>query len=158
MSALLRALTLGIALALLSGCVSWGADTWQEPELHLVKVRKVKAGLHQQEFVLYVRVVNPNDSRLFIRHLNYSVRLGGLLLVDADESLWRSVGAHEQRTFQITARTNLWKQLRPLARLLKRHEALPYQMEVDVASGLFFWHDLHLSRRGEIMPGDLNPE
>lgn len=158
MSALLRALTLGVALALLSGCVSWGADTWKTPELHLVKVRKVKAGLHQQEFVLYVRVVNPNDSRLFIRHLDYSVHLGDLLLVDADERLWRSVGAHDTRTFQITARTNLWKQLRPLARLLKRREAVPYRLDVDVASGLFFWHDLHLSRSGEIMPGDLKPE
>ncbi|MBF8781498.1 LEA type 2 family protein [Pseudomonas fulva] len=158
MNVLARSLALGVVLALLGGCAGWGGDTWQEPELHLVKVQTLKAKLHQQEFVLYVRVVNPNDSRLFIRNLDYSVRLEELLLVDDQASLWRSVAPHSQRTFQITARTNLWKQLRPLSRLLKRSQPLHYRLQVELDSGLFFWRQMHLMRSGEIIPGDLKPE
>ena len=62
-------------LALLAGCVSWGGDDWREPEVHLVEVETVKARLLEQEFVLHLRVDNPNDSRLFIRNLAYAIRL-----------------------------------------------------------------------------------
>ena len=87
-----RLLLLGALLAWLTGCASWGED-WREPEVHLVEVETVKARLLEQEFVLHVRVDNPNDSRLFIRNLNYSVRLNQLLLVDDEASIWRSVAA-----------------------------------------------------------------
>jgi SEC-C motif-containing protein len=80
---------------------------------------KVSMRLHQQEFVLHLQVINPNDSRLFIRNLHYAVRLGDILLAEDDVSLWRSVGGHARRTFKITARTNLWQHLKPLANCSK---------------------------------------
>ncbi|MHC6224372.1 LEA/WHy family protein [Pseudomonas sp. X10] len=153
-----RQLALSLTLMLLAGCAGWGGDTWRDPEVHLVRVETVKARLHQQEFVLHLRVDNPNDSRLFIRNVAYSVRLNDLRLVEDEASLWRSVGAHERRTFKITARTNLWRQLKPLARLLKSGQPLRYHLQGELRSGLIFHRDLHLSRSGEIIPGDLLPE
>ena len=79
MRPLARLLTLCLLLGWLTGCAGWGGDTWREPQLHLLEVEPVKMRLHQQEFVLHLRVDNPNESRLFIRHLTYSVRLGDLL-------------------------------------------------------------------------------
>ncbi len=111
--------TLMAWLALLAGCASWGGDDWREPEVHLVEVETVKARLLEQEFVLHLRIDNPNDSRLFIRNLSYAIRLNDLLLVQDETSVWRSVGGHARRTFKITARTNLWQHLKPLAKLLK---------------------------------------
>lgn len=143
---------------LLAGCASWGGDEWREPQVQLVKVETVKARLFQQEFVLHLRVENPNDSRLFIRNLAYSVRLNDLLLVDDEASIWRSVGGHAERTFKITARTNLWKQLKPLAKLLKRNRPLQYRLTAELNTGLIVFQSLHLSRSGEIMPGDFKPE
>ncbi|MDR6714578.1 LEA14-like dessication related protein [Pseudomonas hunanensis] len=157
MNALARLLLAGFVL-LLAGCVSWGGEDWREPEVHLVKVETVKARLHQQEFILHLRVDNPNDSRLFIRNLAYSVRLNDLLLVDDEASLWRSVGGHDRRTFKITARTNLWAQLKPLAKLLKSKQPLRYRLSAELNTGLFIFRSLHLSRSGEIMPGDFIPE
>ena len=93
-----RLLLLGTLMALLTGCASWGGDDWREPEVHLVEVETVKARLLEQEFVLHLRVDNPNDSRLFIRNLSYAVRLNDLLLVQDETSVWRSVGGHAQRT------------------------------------------------------------
>ncbi|MFJ4384271.1 LEA type 2 family protein [Pseudomonas sp. NPDC089408] len=153
-----RLLLLGTLMAWLTGCASWGGDDWREPQVHLVEVETVKARLLQQEFVLHVQVDNPNDSRLFIRNLSYAVRLNDLLLVQDEESLWRSVGGHARRTFKITARTNLWQHLKPLAKLLKSGEPLHYTLQAELATGLIIHRDLHLSRSGEIIPGDHFPE
>jgi len=158
MIALARLLLLSTLLAVLPGCAIWGDDDWREPEVHLVKVETVKARLLEQEFVLHLRIDNPNDSRLFIRNVGYSVWLNDLLLVEDEASVWRSVGGHARRTFKITARTNLWKQLKPLAKLLKSEQLLHYRLQGELATGLLIHRDLHLSRSGEIMPGDFIPE
>ncbi|WP_449431489.1 LEA type 2 family protein [Pseudomonas putida] len=158
MLALARLLLLGALLTLLAGCVSWGGDDWREPEVRLVRVETVKARLLEQEFVLHLQVDNPNDSRLFIRNLSYSIRLNDLLLVEDETSLWRSVGGHAQRTFKITARTNLWRHLKPLAKLLKSAKTLHYSLQGELHTGLLIHREMHLSRSGEIMPGDLKPE
>lgn len=154
----LARLLLTSCVLLLAGCAGWSGEQWRESQVHLVKVETVKARLLQQEFVIHLRVDNPNDSRLFIRNLNYSVRLNQLLLVDDEASIWRSVAAHEGRTFKITARTNLWKQLKPLAKLLKSRQPLRYSLQAELNTGLIIWRGLHLSRSDEIMPGDFLPE
>ncbi|MBC3467532.1 LEA type 2 family protein [Pseudomonas sp. RW10S2] len=158
MNALARLLLLGLTLALLGGCAGWGGNHWREPEVHLVRVETVKARLHQQEFVLHLRIDNPNDSRLFIRSLSYAIRLNDLLLVQDETSVWRSVGGHARRTFKITARTNLWQHLKPLAKLLKSGDPLHYTLQGELNTGLISQRDLHLSRSGEIIPGDFQPE
>lgn len=153
-----RLLLLGALLAVLTGCAIWGDDDWRDPEVHLVKVETVKARLLEQEFVLHLRIDNPNDSRLFIRHLEYSLWLNDLRLVEDEASIWRSVGGHARRTFKITARTNLWQQLKPLAKLLRSEQPLRYRLQGELATGLLIHRDLHLSRSGEIIPGDFIPE
>lgn len=158
MIALARTLMLGTLLALQTGCALWGGDDWRPPQVHLVEVETVKARLLEQEFVLHVRIENPDDSRLFIRNLSYSIWLNDLLLAEDQASIWRSVGGHARRTFKITARTNLWQHLKPLAKLLKSEQPLHYTLQGELATGLLFHRDLHLSRSGEIIPGDFIPE
>lgn len=153
-----RLLLLATLLALLAGCASWGDDDWREPEVHLVKVETVKARLLEQEFILHLRIDNPNDSRLFIRNLSYSLWLNDLLLAEDEASIWRSVGGHARRTFKISVRTNLWQHLKPLVKLLKSDNQLHYKLRGKLATGLIIHQDLHLSRSGEIIPGDFLPE
>ncbi|MGN8261440.1 LEA type 2 family protein [Pseudomonas sp. SMSB3] len=158
MIAAARLLLLAALLAGLAGCASWGGDDWRPPEVHLTRVETVKARLLQQEFLLHLRIDNPDDSRLFIRNLTYSVWLGDVLLAEDEVSLWRSVGAHARRTFKITARTNLWRQLKPLAKLLKSDAPLHYRLQGELRSGLIIHRDLHITRSGEIIPGTFIPE
>ncbi|MCW2270099.1 MULTISPECIES: LEA type 2 family protein [Pseudomonas] len=154
-----RLLLLSLLILQLTGCASWLGDDYRDPEVHLVKVEAVKMRLLEQEFVLHVRVDNPNDERLFIRSLSYTVHLNELLLAEGESSLWRSVGGHARRTFKIPVRTNLWAQVKPLAKLLKNtDQPLHYRLDGELSSGLIFTRDLHLSRSGEIIPGDLLPE
>ncbi|MFK8332447.1 LEA type 2 family protein [Pseudomonas sp. BJa5] len=154
-----RLLLFSLLLLQLTGCASWFGSDYRDPEVQLVKVEMVKARLLQQEFVLHVRVDNPNDSRLFIRNLSYSVHLNDLLLAEGESSLWRSVGGHARRTFKIPVRTNLWQQVKPLSKLLRQtDQPLRYRLDGELNSGLIFPRELHLSRSGEIIPGDLLPE
>ncbi|MBV6285770.1 LEA type 2 family protein [Pseudomonas aegrilactucae] len=150
---------ISLVLASLAGCASWWGGDYKDPAVHLVRVETVKARLMQQAFILHFRIVNPNDSTLQVRNLHYAVYLADLLLAEGDHGQWFRVDGHSQRVIQVPVRTNLWRQLKPIAKLLKHPErAIPYRLEGELSSGLFFARDLHLLRKGEIIPADLIPE
>jgi len=157
MPTLARLLLLSLVLGL-AGCASSVDDDWREPQLHLIRVETVKARLMQQRFILHFRLDNPNDSTLQVRGLSYAVHLENLLLAEGDSEHWFQVEANDRRTFQVEVRTNLWQHLKPLTRLLRQHTPLHYRLEGTLRTGLFFARDLHLSRSGEIIPGDFVPE
>lgn len=148
-----------ISLLLLSGCASWFGTPYQDPEVHLVKVETVKARLLQQEFVLHFRIDNPNDSRLLVRALRYKVRLNELTLAEGESDQWVNVAAHSHKTFKVPIRTNLWEHLKDIVKLLKHPDRpIHYRLDGDLSSGFFWPRSLHLSRSGEIIPGDFIPE
>lgn len=150
---------ISLVLASLAGCASWWGADYQDPSVHLVRVETVKARLMQQEFILHFRIDNPNDSTLQVRNLHYAVHLGGLLLAEGDYGQWFRVDGHTRRVIEVPVRTNLWRQLKPIAKLLEHPErAIPYRLEGELSSGLFFARNLHLLRKGEIIPADLIPE
>ena len=143
----------------LGGCTSWFASEAADPQVHLLKVEVVRAKLMQQEFILHFRIDNPNDSTLQVRNLHYAVHLGDLLLAEGDYGQWFRVDGHARRVIEVPVRTNLWRQLKPIAKLLEHPErAIPYRLEGELSSGLFFARNLHLLRKGEIIPADLIPE
>lgn len=154
-----RRLLIGLLLMNLAGCASWWGSDYQNPSVHLVQVETVKARLMQQQFILHFRIDNPNDSTLQVRNLHYAVYLADLLLAEGDYGQWFRVAANSQRSIEVPVRTNLWRQLKPIAKLLEHPERpIPYRLEGELSSGLFFARDLHLLRKGEIIPADLIPE
>ena len=154
----LAPLSVLMLLLSLTSCASWLDSDFRDPEVHLIKVETVKARLMQQRFILHFRIDNPNDSALQVRGLSYAVRLNELLLAQGDDSQWLRIDAHGRRTVQVEVRTNLWQHLKPLAKMLRTHRPLHYRLEGTLRTGLFFTRDLHLSRSGEIIPGDFVPE
>lgn len=157
MPTLARLVLLGLLLGQ-AGCASWLDSDWRDPEVHLVRIETVKARLLQQQFILHLRIDNPNDSTLQVRGLSYAVHLNDLLLVEGDSGQWLRVEAQGSREISIEVRTNLWKHARPMAKLLRQHTPLHYRLEGTLRSGLFFARDLHVTRSGEIIPGDFFPE
>ena len=148
-----------LLLLSLSGCVSWFSDDELEPQVHLLKVEVVRARLLDQKFMLYFRVDNPNDSNLTVRGLEYRIHLSQFLLTEGESDQSFSVAPKSSGYFQVPIRTNLWQHLREVVKLLKKPEQpIPYRLEGTLQTGLLFGKDVHLSRYGEIIPGDFIPE
>lgn len=154
----LRTISLLTVLGL-SGCASWFADDERDPGVHLIKVEVVRAKLLEQKFMLYFRVDNPNDSDLTVRGLVYRIHLSQFMLAEGESSEWLTVDPKSSGYFQVPVRTNLWQHLREVVKLLKKpDQPIPYRLEGELKTGLFFGNDVHLSRYGEIIPGDFIPE
>lgn len=150
-------LLLGLISAL-SGC-SWFAGELQDPSVELQKVDVVKAKLTEQEFVLHLRLDNPNDSDLPIRGLSFSLYLNDIKLADGESDVWATVPANGHRTLKVPLRTNLWRNLKPIARMLEKHDQpIRYRFYGVAETGVLFGSSVHLERNGEIIPGDLIPE
>ena len=152
--------TIALAMMLmLSGCTSWFTSGDKDPEVHLVKVELVQAKLLEQRFKLHFRVDNPNDSTLTVRGLTYKVYLGPVQLTEGEYHEWFSVEPNSHAEFVVPIRTNLWQHVRPLVKLLESpDQPIPYRLEGTLETGLFFGYDVHLMRKGEIIPGDFIPE
>lgn len=154
------ALTALLALAgSLSGCSSWFAGELQDPRVELQKVEVLKAKLTEQEFLLHLRLDNPNDSDLPIRGLAFSLYLNDIKLADGESDIWLTVPANGSKRFKLPVRTNLWRHLKPIAKLLEHHDQpIRYRFNGVADTGILFGPSVHLERNGEIIPGDFIPE
>lgn len=143
----------------LSGCSSWFTGDFEDPHIELQKVDVLKAKLTQQEFLLHLRIDNPNDSDLPIRGLAFSLYLNDIKLADGESDVWLTVPANGSKRFKLPLRTNLWRNLKPIAKLLEHHDRpIRYRFNGIADTGILFGPSVHLERNGEIIPGDFIPE
>jgi LEA14-like dessication related protein len=150
-------LLLGL-VAGLGGC-SWFSGELQDPSVQLQKVEVVRARLVEQEFLLHLRLDNPNDSDLPIRGMTFSLYLNDIKLADGESDVWATVPANGHRTLKIPLRTNLWSKLKPIAKMLEKHDQpIRYRFYGVADTGVLFGSSVHLERNGEIIPGDFIPE
>ena len=157
--ALIRSSFAVMLIVALSGCASWFESADKDPQVRLAKVELVQAKLLEQRFKLHFRVDNPNDSTLTVRGLSYKVYLGPILLTEGEHSQWFSVEPKSHVDYVVPVRTNMWPHVKPLVKLLESpDQPIPYRLEGILETGLFYGNDVHLMRKGEIIPGDFIPE
>ncbi|MGE8359510.1 LEA type 2 family protein [Pseudomonas sp.] len=158
----IRILSLLMVLGLLSGlggCSTWLTGGFEDPDVRLLKVDVVKAKLLEQRFVLRFRIDNPNGMSLPVRGLDYRVHLNDVLLAEGESDTWFTVPAHGHHVFDVPVRTNLWRHVRQIVKLLEHpDEPIRYRLEGEVKTGLMFGRNVHMSRNGEIIPGEFIPE
>ena len=119
----------------------------------------IKARLVEQEFVLHFRIDNPNDVSLPVRGLNYTLYLDSVLLAKGDTSQWFTVPARGRKVFEVPVRTNLWRHVKNVVKMLEKPDSpIPYRLNGEVKTGFFFGRSVHMSRNGEIIPGDFISE
>ncbi|MCD5995840.1 LEA type 2 family protein [Pseudomonas sp. CDFA 602] len=151
-----RTLSLALIMFGLSGCSIFSFDSFQDPQVHLLKVQVVKARLTQQDFKLHFEVDNPNDSRLLVRGLQYKIMLNDVILADGKSSDWFFVPGHSQKTFVVPIRTNLWRHARYIAQLLKKpDQPIHYRLEGKLKTGVVFRHSIRIGRSGDMAPEEL---
>jgi LEA14-like dessication related protein len=156
--------TIGLTLllvitTLLSGCSTWVSSRFQDPQVQLLSVEVVRAKLVEQEFLLKIRIDNPNSVSLPVRSLNYSVTLDNVLLAQGESREWFNVPAHGRHTFELPVQTNLWRHMRRVIKMLEKPESpIAYTFTGSVQTGVLFGRSVHISRNGEIIPGHFIPE
>ncbi len=159
---IIRILSLSMLLAAfsgLSGCSTWVTGSFIQPDVKLVKVDVIKARLVEQEFLLRFRIDNPNDVSLPVRGLSYTVYLNDVLLASGESDRWFTVPASGHHVFDVPVRTNLWRHVRYMVKLLEKpDEPIRYRLQGEVRTGLLFGKDVRLQRNGEIIPGSFIPE
>lgn len=153
---------LSILLAVLSGltgCSTWFTGNFEDPHIELRHVELVKARLVEQHFNLTFEIDNPNNVRLPVRGMVYSLHLNGVELADSQSDTWFTVPANGRHRFEVPVRTNLWRHLKKVVRLLEKPEQpIRYQLRATIKTGWLFGRKVHLKRDGEIIPGDYLPE
>lgn len=157
-----RTIRLTLSLILLSslvGCSTWFSSQFEDPEIELLKVEVERARLTDQLFHLYFRIDNPNPVSVPVRGMVYSVHLNGMKLADGESSDWFTVPARSSHTFKVPVRTNLWRHLKKVVRMLEKPDRpISYQLQAEIKTGLLFGRKVQLLRNGEIIPGDYIPE
>lgn len=132
---------------------------FKDPDVQLMKVDVIKARLLEQEFRLYFRIDNPNGVSLPVRGLDYSVHLNDMKLAEGHSNAWFTVPAHGHHVFEVSARTNLWRHVRQIVKMLEKPDTpIRYRLQGEVKTGMLFGRRVHMSRNGEIIPGDFIPE
>ncbi|UTW07144.1 LEA type 2 family protein [Pseudomonas benzenivorans] len=158
----IRILSLLIFFGLLSGlggCSTWMSGGFKNPDIRLLKVDVVKAKLLEQRFVLRFRIDNPNNVSLPVRGLDYRVHLNEVKLAEGESDAWFTVPANGHHVFDVPVRTNLWRHVRQVVKLLEEpDEPIRYRLDGAVKTGFLFGRSVHMSRNGEIIPGDFIPE
>jgi LEA14-like dessication related protein len=139
----------------LTGCSTWMSGGFKDPDVQLIKVDVIKARLLEQEFRLRFRIDNPNGVSLPVRGLDYNVHINGIQLAEGHSNEWFTVPAHGHHTFEVPVRTNLWRHVRQIVKALEKPDVpIRYSLKGEVKTGMLFGRSVHMSRNGEIIPGD----
>jgi len=143
----------------LAGCSTWMTGGFKDPDVQLIKVDVIKARLLEQEFRLRFRIDNPNGVSLPVRGLEYDITLNDIPLAEGVSNEWFTVPAHGHHSFEVPVRTNLWRHVRQVVKMLEKpDQPIRYSLEGEVKTGMLFGRSVHMRRNGEIIPGDFIPE
>jgi len=111
---------------------------FKDPDVQLIKVDVIKARLLEQEFRLRFRIDNPNGVSLPVRGLDYAVHLNEMKLAEGYSNEWFTVPAHGHHTFEVPVRTNLWRHVRQIVKMLEKpDEPIRYRLQGEVKTGMF---------------------
>ena len=148
-------LLLLIGLLTLNGCAVFNRS-YVEPEVTLANVEMLKANLWEQSFRLRLRVDNPNSRNLPIRGMHYQVYLNNMRLATGVTDKAFNVPAYGSEYFDITVRSNIWRHLSDLVKLVEHQQPVNYRIDGHIRTGLFLSHKLTLREEGTIDPSDMS--
>lgn len=156
---ILRMMALLSFLTGLSGCSTWLGGDFENPQVQLAKVEIIKARLLEQQFLLLFRIDNPNDQSLPVRGLRYNVHLNDVQLASGESGGWLTVPANGFEYYEVPVNTNLWRHMKYIVRLLEKPDRpIAYQLDGELQIGMISKRKVHVSSRGEIIPGAFIPE
>jgi LEA14-like dessication related protein len=153
----LPTLALLISCALwLSGCAMFGLGrSYEKPDISLANVEMLKANLWEQTFQLGLRVDNPNDRSLPIRGMHYEIYLNEARLATGVSDAHFTVPAYGSEYFELNVRSNLWRHIRDVVKMIEDQQPVSYRIEGHIRTGLFLSPTVTLHEKGMLDPVNL---
>lgn len=151
----LRMIVLLAVLFGLYGCATLDRSL-SKPDVRLANVQMLKANLWEQSFRLHLRVDNPNSRSLPIRGMQYQVYLNDMRLATGVTDKSFDVPAYGSEYFDITVRSNIWRHVGSLIKLVEDQKPVHYQINGHIRTGLLFSPKLTLHEEGSLDPSELS--
>lgn len=148
-------LALVAGLLTLNGCAVFNRS-YSEPDVTLANVQMLKANLWEQSFRLQMRVDNPNDRALPIRGMHYQVYLNDMRLATGVTDRAFTVPAYGSEYFDLTVRSNIWRHLGDLLKVVEHQQPIDYRINGHINTGLFWARRLNINEQGTLDPADLS--
>ncbi|GGC85656.1 LEA type 2 family protein [Halopseudomonas salina] len=142
-------------LSLLTGCALF-SPSYTKPDIALANVEMLKANLWEQSFRLKLRVDNPNDRSLPIRGMQYQIYLNDARLATGVSDQIFDVPAYGSEYFELNVRSNLWRHVGDIVKLIENQQPVDYRIEGHIRTGLLFSPRLNLREKGTLNPADLS--
>lgn len=142
------------SVLLLSGCAVFGQG-YTKPDIQLANVEMLRSNLWEQSFRLRLRVDNPNDRKLPVRGMQYRVYLNDARLATGVTNQPFDVPAYGSEYFELDVRSNLWRHLADLVKLVERQQPVDYRIEGHISTGMFWAPKLTLQEHGTLDPSDM---
>jgi LEA14-like dessication related protein len=121
------------------------------PELQAAGLTLQNVGILQQEFLVTLRVYNPNAVPLPIENIRYQLDLGGTRFAEGESAVAFTIPSRESREFDVRLRTDLLSNLQTLSDWLSGSTgALEYRLVGEVSVDLPFVRPLPFSQAGSI--------
>lgn len=144
-----------LSLMLISGCASL-RPSYNKPDISLANVEMLRANLWEQSFRLQLRIDNPNDRNLPIRGMHYQVYLNDIRLATGVSDNHFDVPAYGSEYFELNVRSNLWRHLADLGKLVENRQPVAYRIEGHIRTGLLIAPTITLRESGSLDPAKLN--
>lgn len=138
----------------ISGCAVFGQG-YTKPEIQLANLEMLQSNLWEQSFRLRLRVDNPNDRSLPVRGMHYRVYLNDSRLATGVTNQPFDVPAYGSEYFELDVRSNLWRHLGDLIKLVERQQPVSYRIEGHISTGIFWARKLNLQEHGTLDPADM---
>lgn len=105
-----------LLIAMISGCASTG-ELANPPRVSLASLRLAEIGLVEQRYAARLRVQNPNDARLDVRGMEYTIYVNGQKFADGVSGRNFSVPGYSEKIIEVNLTSTVlrvFEQLRNL--------------------------------------------
>jgi len=141
-----------LALCLLT--VACAAPRLLAPEIQAAALGLKSLGMFQQQFLLTLRVYNPNTVSLPVESIHYQFELAGTRLAEGETVVGFSIPAGESRDVQVNVRTDLLGDLQSLNQWLAgAPQALEYRLVGELRVDMPFVRPMPFAQQGSVPLG-----
>jgi LEA14-like dessication related protein len=146
----------GAALGALAMCLtacSAFAPKIEVPQLSLVRIAMTSADIFNQQFLVRVRVENPNDRELPVKSIDYKLFLEGDSFAEGNSNKPFVVPAMGESEFEMVVRTNFVSGLGRLMSRLNGRDQVEYVIEGKVLTDLGMVKKIPFQETGTVSLG-----